>query len=323
MGSSKLLLHESPLQVLPTLAIIVGLNEAIVLQQVHYWTEHIAKNQGRLPPDQRPNFRSGRWWTYQSFPEWQTNSFPFWSLATIKRTFLNLEALGVLVVRQLSRDRRDRTNWYSIDYDQLNQKIAEYEAAQLTVETPGEDGRCIGSNCTDGTAQDEPLPSAQDDPMLIKTYMKVEDEREDDPPTPPTSTDQPGSESASGDDKGSFEALLAALAEATGMDAALNRSRLGKESRRLLQAGYTAQQIQAAFGAKGAWYSLDWRGKKGERPTLANISEQIAAFTRAADETPADNDLERKRAQARQEMQAARQKRTAQNHPPAPSGDLG
>lgn len=323
MGSSKLLLHESPLQVLPTLAIIVGLNEAIVLQQVHYWTEHIAKNQGRLPPDQRSNFRSGRWWTYQSFPEWQANSFPFWSLATIKRTFLNLEALGVLVVRQLSRDRRDRTNWYSIDYDRLNQKITEYEAVQLMAETPGEDGRCIGSNCTDGTAQDEPLPSAQDDPMLIETYMKVEDERDADSPTPSTPTDQTGSEAAAGGDEAPFEALLAALAEVTGMDAALNRPRLGKESRRLLEAGYTAQQVRAAFGIKGAWYALDWRGKKGERPTLANISEQIAALTRAAGETPADSDLERKRAQARQEMQTARQKRAAQNRPPAPSGDLG
>jgi len=35
--SSSLLINESPLQVLPSLAVLVGLNEAIVLQQTHYW----------------------------------------------------------------------------------------------------------------------------------------------------------------------------------------------------------------------------------------------------------------------------------------------
>jgi len=34
---SKLLIDEYPLQVLPSLAVIYGLNEAIILQQVHYW----------------------------------------------------------------------------------------------------------------------------------------------------------------------------------------------------------------------------------------------------------------------------------------------
>ena len=34
---SNLLINESPLQVLPTLATYIGLNEAIFLQQVHYW----------------------------------------------------------------------------------------------------------------------------------------------------------------------------------------------------------------------------------------------------------------------------------------------
>lgn len=34
---SRLLINEPPLIVLPNLAILIGLNEAIVLQQVHYW----------------------------------------------------------------------------------------------------------------------------------------------------------------------------------------------------------------------------------------------------------------------------------------------
>ena len=36
---NKLLLNEPPLMILPTLASNIGLNEAIFLQQLHYWIE--------------------------------------------------------------------------------------------------------------------------------------------------------------------------------------------------------------------------------------------------------------------------------------------
>ena len=35
----NLLLDSYPLLIAPELAVAVGLNEAIVLQQIHYWTE--------------------------------------------------------------------------------------------------------------------------------------------------------------------------------------------------------------------------------------------------------------------------------------------
>lgn len=34
---SKLLIDDYPIQVLPKLAKVIGLNEAIILQQLHYW----------------------------------------------------------------------------------------------------------------------------------------------------------------------------------------------------------------------------------------------------------------------------------------------
>jgi hypothetical protein len=34
---SKLLISESPIMILPSLAVRVGVNEAVLLQQVHYW----------------------------------------------------------------------------------------------------------------------------------------------------------------------------------------------------------------------------------------------------------------------------------------------
>ena len=44
------------------MATIIGLNEAIILQQVHYWLE-LNKKEGK-------NFHKGRYWTYNTYEEW-------------------------------------------------------------------------------------------------------------------------------------------------------------------------------------------------------------------------------------------------------------
>ena len=55
---TKLLLDEYPLLVLPKLAEKIGLNESIVLQQIHYWN---VQNE-RI----KNNFKDGHYWTYNS-----------------------------------------------------------------------------------------------------------------------------------------------------------------------------------------------------------------------------------------------------------------
>ncbi len=296
---SKLLISEYPLLILPTLAIILGLNEAIILQQIHYWLENVAKNQAQYQEKDRQNYQDGHWWTYQSIPDWQRTAFPFWSQSTIKRTILHLEALGVLITRQLARDKRDRTNWYSINYECLNQLHNEYLLTQVSEP-------CIGSNCIDGTGQSEPIPSGQNDPMLNETLIKNNDEREE----PPTSFP----------DEKVLDDLVQALGEVTGMDSRLNRTQLAKNAKSLLLAGYNASLVKANFGPGGAWYSQDWRGKKGELPTLKNVVEQIAILSRQFAHSPPETDLDHKRDQVRGEIQAARKKRLHQNHSPSNAG---
>ena len=103
----KLLISEPPLQVLPSLALAVGLNEAIVLQQVHYWLRHSQHEY------------DGRRWIYNTYEGWQ-EKFPFWSLSTVRRVVNALEGLGLLLSRDdLNRMKIDRTKWYTIDYDAL------------------------------------------------------------------------------------------------------------------------------------------------------------------------------------------------------------
>ena len=62
---SDLLINEPPLQVLPSLACAVGLNEALILQQFHYWLQH------------SNNIKDGHKWIYNSYQEWH-KQFPFW-----------------------------------------------------------------------------------------------------------------------------------------------------------------------------------------------------------------------------------------------------
>ena len=107
---STMLLDERPLIVLPKLAVKVGLNEAIFLQQIHYFLT-VSNNE-----------KNGRTWTYHSY-ESLAEQFPFFSLATIKRIIKKLKDMDILIVEMLSDDPRDRTNWYSINYEILGAEM--------------------------------------------------------------------------------------------------------------------------------------------------------------------------------------------------------
>lgn len=107
---SKLLINEYPLQVLPTLAKAIGLNEAMVLQQIHYWISN--PKVGKVHNAQR--------WIYNSVREWQEEQFPFWSTATIARALKSLRDKGLVEALDLNDAGYDKTLWYTINYEALN-----------------------------------------------------------------------------------------------------------------------------------------------------------------------------------------------------------
>lgn len=107
---SNLLIEESPLQVLPSLAKAIGLNEAIFAQQLHYWLR------GKSGKE-----HDGKRWIYNTREEWQ-EQFSFWSLPQITRTTASLKEQGVLLTtNSLNKSRMDRTLWYSLDYGRLDE----------------------------------------------------------------------------------------------------------------------------------------------------------------------------------------------------------
>ncbi|OLS33396.1 conserved phage C-terminal domain-containing protein [Bacillus sp. MRMR6] len=111
---SKLLINEAPLMIVPSLAVKIGLNEAVVLQQLHYWlgtSKHNIENKK---------------WVYNTYEAWQ-EQFPFWSISTIKRTFHSLEKLGVVVSDNWNAMKLDKTKWYTINYQELPKIEQRYE----------------------------------------------------------------------------------------------------------------------------------------------------------------------------------------------------
>lgn len=97
-----LLINEQPLQVLPELAVLIGLNEAIVLQQVARMTQESGEAFG------------GHLWVRTTLNEWG-KLFPFWSLKTTWRTLQSLRAKGLLLAETHDDVPTDRALWYATD----------------------------------------------------------------------------------------------------------------------------------------------------------------------------------------------------------------
>jgi len=109
LPASRLLVGGRRLLLLPRLVDLVGLNEAIVLQQVRYYLED--ERQPRIAVDRR--------WVRAPLDRWRARDFPFWTTRTIERTFASLATRGLVVARQLDIRAGDATNSYTIDWAKL------------------------------------------------------------------------------------------------------------------------------------------------------------------------------------------------------------
>lgn len=146
----SMLFNFRPLVINPELATRIGLNEAIVLQQVNYWIND--KEQGVI--------HAGRRWVFNSYESW-VKQFPFWSADTVKRAFTSLVKQGCLDVEQLNKSLHDRTNYYAINHEceLLN------DAEQVPLSN--------GANCPARQAQDAPMDEGKNARSLTVTTTKT------------------------------------------------------------------------------------------------------------------------------------------------------
>lgn len=141
MSIGKLLIDDQPLQVLPSLAEAIGLNEALILQQIH-WLLLRSKKEFKGKP-----------WVFNTYEEWQEKHFRFFSISTIRRTINRLEELNLLISStEFNQMKVDKTKWYTINYEVLdNLAIATVKNDSPSVQN--EQSSC--SNWADPSVQNE------------------------------------------------------------------------------------------------------------------------------------------------------------------------
>ena len=108
MKTSSLLIDDLPLQLLPRLAVKIGLNEAVILQQIHFLLK-MAKGGREI---------SGHKWVWNTIEAWRSECFPFFSTRTIERAIKNLEDKKLLLSCQPD-GRMSRKKYYRVNYDAL------------------------------------------------------------------------------------------------------------------------------------------------------------------------------------------------------------
>lgn len=77
--------------------------------------------------------------------------------------------------------------------------------------------------------------------------------------------------------------MIVALAKVMRMDAKINAKRLGVLAKELVGGGYTPEQIAAAYGQGGRYWSEDWRAKQANPspPNASTIRETVLLYTSA------------------------------------------
>lgn len=106
---SKKLIDERAILLFPSLAKEIGLNNAIFLQQLHFWCD-IADELGY------GKLHDGERWVYKTAQEWQQKDFPFWSVVTIRRIINNLHEQNLIHAMYLNDDKWNRTLFYRINH---------------------------------------------------------------------------------------------------------------------------------------------------------------------------------------------------------------
>lgn len=242
MSSSRLLIDEHPLQVIPSLAAAIGLNESIFVQQLHYWLRSMS---GKEIDGQR--------WIHNTVDEWH-QQFPFWSRNTVQRVIRCTEEAGyVMATADHNRRGGDRTKWYTINYRAL-------ETAQISqdAESHEQDGIFHEQDPNLGSAK--PQNGVAQYPNLGRPLPEspTETTTEKNPPPSETSSpqssghDAPEAEEASRADKkepiaSDFVALLdedLRSADVPLMDG--RKARYGREFRQALERGVSAEILYRA-----------------------------------------------------------------------------
>jgi len=177
--TSKLLLDEAPLVVLPSLAAAIGLEAAVVLQQLHFLIRIKLERHREHPRESERDIHAGRIWVWNTYQKWQENYFSFLSIRSLQRIFLNLEKRKLIIAGNYNEHNLNKTKWYSINYEHplintinsIGTKTShrENENNSLAVNSDQPETVVDGANLAHSTCQ----TGAFDDANLAPSYTKT------------------------------------------------------------------------------------------------------------------------------------------------------
>lgn len=150
--TGKLLFDEGPIAVSRFAARLLGLQEAVFLQQLHYRLHMKMQD----PKAYSSYYIDGRYWVRWTMEELHKEIPLGKSDDPFKRVIRRLRDLGVLLVERHSQNKWDHTNFYSISYEVLDALVAQ---SREPADSIGGDATDPSSdkNCTDEADIDESI----------------------------------------------------------------------------------------------------------------------------------------------------------------------
>lgn len=118
---SRALLDEPPILLVPSLACAMGVPLALIVQQVHYWQTN-PRLSGHVD-------EHGTKWVRNSATMWQADNFRFWTADKIRRLMADGRAKNVLVATSEFGSPTDRSLWWSVGHDGVDEALAKAQNA--------------------------------------------------------------------------------------------------------------------------------------------------------------------------------------------------
>ena len=111
-----------------TIAAEVGINAAIVYENIKFWVQHNAKN-GK-------NFKDEKYWMYSTQAE-LSEQFEYLSVKQVRTALAKLEDAGYIIKGNFNRSGYDRTCWYALgEKAQMEQEQTEDQEVKESAKTP-------------------------------------------------------------------------------------------------------------------------------------------------------------------------------------------
>lgn len=155
---SGLLLNESPVLIQPSLVRRLGIAEAAIVQQLHYWAQRST------------NVHEAHVWVYKTYTEWADEIGL--SAKAVRGALGKLRDAGVVIAIQSPVNAHDRTLWWRIDHDVLGPPPG--ERADLPA---GADGN---ANCPTGQIRTAPGGSSRAGVQTAVQRVRTETTKEKD-----------------------------------------------------------------------------------------------------------------------------------------------